>query len=52
MIGLLSWNSPVCLGTTGVYQLDLALALHRSPRVEVAAVNPAAVRAPPNPSGS
>ena len=34
----------VCLEATGIYHLDLALALHRAPRVEVAVVNPAAVR--------
>ena len=34
----------VCLEATGIYHLDLALALHRTPRVEVAVVNPAAVR--------
>lgn len=34
----------VCLEATGIYHLDLALALHRAPRVEVAVLNPAAVR--------
>ena len=34
----------VCLEATGIYHLDLALALHRAPRVEVVVVNPAAVR--------
>jgi len=34
----------VCLEATGIYHLDLALALHRAPRVEVSVVNPAAAR--------
>jgi transposase len=34
----------VCLEATGIYHLDLALALHRAPRVEVSVLNPASVR--------
>lgn len=34
----------VCLEWTGVYGLELALELHRAPRIEVSVVNPRAVR--------
>jgi transposase len=34
----------VCLEATGIYHLDLALALHRAPRIEVSVLNPASVR--------
>lgn len=34
----------VCLEWTGVYSLDLALALHSAPRIEVTVVNPRLVR--------
>jgi transposase len=34
----------VCLEATGIYHLDLALALHRAPGIEVMVVNPAAAR--------
>src|SRR4029453_3164665 len=34
----------VCLEATGIYHLDLALALHRAPRIEVSVLNPAGVR--------
>lgn len=34
----------VCLEATGIYHLDLALALHRAPRIELSVLNPAAVR--------
>jgi transposase len=33
----------VCLEATGIYHLDLALALHRAPRIEVSVLNPASV---------
>ncbi|NJM91267.1 MAG: IS110 family transposase [Myxococcales bacterium] len=34
----------VCLEATGIYHLDLALALHRTPGIEVSVLNPASVR--------
>jgi transposase len=34
----------VCLEATEIYHLDLALALHRAPRIEVSVLNPASVR--------
>jgi transposase len=34
----------VCLEATGIYRLDLALALHRAAGVEVMVVNPTAAR--------
>jgi transposase len=34
----------VCLEATGIYHLDLALALHRAPRIEVSVLNPASAR--------
>ena len=34
----------VCLEATGIYHLDLALALHRAPGIEVSVLNPASVR--------
>ena len=37
-------HARVCLEATGIYHLDLALALHRAPRIEVSVLNPAAVR--------
>jgi transposase len=37
-------SARVCLEATGIYHLDLALALHRAPRIEVSVLNPASVR--------
>jgi transposase len=37
-------SARVCLEATGIYHLDLALALHRAPRIEVSVLNPAVVR--------
>ena len=37
-------DARACLEWTGVYSLDLALALHRAPRIEVTVVNPRSVR--------
>lgn len=37
-------SARVCLEATGIYHLDLALALHRAARIEVSVLNPAAVR--------
>jgi transposase len=37
-------SARVCLEATGIYHLDLALALHRTPSIEVNVVNPAATR--------
>ena len=34
----------VCLEATGIYHLDLALALHRAPHIEVSVLNPASAR--------
>jgi transposase len=37
-------SARVCLEATGIYHLDLALALHRAPRIEVSVLNPASAR--------
>ena len=37
-------STRVCLEATGIYHLDLALALHRAARIEVSVLNPASVR--------
>ena len=37
-------SARVCVEATGVYSLDLALALHRQPKIEVMVINPRASR--------